>query len=261
MIIKVIASSSKGNMTIFKLNNNKIIAIDCGVGIRKVKKEINNDQKMSFDKIDYLFLTHGHSDHIKSFSSICSNFSPEVVYLTNATFKELSDDFYDGKWKYEIIKKDKTFVNSDFSFTPIGANHDFRNTVGFVFYIDNLKISYLTDSGFLDFEYIALMKDSDAILLEANHDTKILENDLTIDYSLKKRIGGINGHLSNDSFCQILDSIITKPTVVIAMHISEERNNLQIIRQMFETNIKRRYKNQLYLATSVQFDSLSSIEL
>lgn len=259
MVIKVVSSSSKGNLTIIKLSNQKVILIDCGVGITKLKKELN--QSLNIQSIDYLFLTHGHQDHIQGLASIVKKFPPKIVYLSNATLNLVKDIFYDYQINYQIIKRDQELITEDFSLLTIGANHDFPQTMGFIFHIDGKKLSYLTDSGFVDYEYLEAMKDSDLIFLEANHDETMLNNDISISYPLKKRISGPLGHLSNDSFCIVLDNIITKPTIVIAMHISQERNQLKLVQDCFNRQIKRKYKVDLYLSTSVEFDSLKSIIL
>ena len=72
------------------------------------------------------------------------------------------------------------------------------------------------------------MEDSDALILEANHEVNILRVG-PYPYALKRRILGKHGHLSNEAagelLCRILERAegYRKPEIVLG-HLSKENN-------------------------------------
>jgi phosphoribosyl 1,2-cyclic phosphodiesterase len=263
MKIKVVASCSKGNMTIIKFDNDKTLMIDCGVGVKKLKRECENED-FFIDSIDYLFLSHGHGDHVSSLNAVLKTYRPKMTFLSKDTYLKVEEIISQNEIDYKIVTSDSMYKTDYFSFYTLLCNHDFRSTLGFIFeFIDsgiNKKIVYLTDSGYVNYEYLDIMKDSDAILLEANHDEEMLKRD-HISYVVRRRIGGLDGHLSNKSFCEILDNIITRPVKVIAMHISADRNSPELIKDLFRKTIKRKYNVELHISKGVDSISLETIKI
>ena len=80
MLVSVLASGSKGNSTLVSFKNINIL-IDAGINAKEVKKRLNNVDL----KIDYIFITHSHDDHIKGLKSIVKEFNP-IVYSRNEIF-------------------------------------------------------------------------------------------------------------------------------------------------------------------------------
>ena len=59
-----ICSGSKKNSTLI-YNDDTLILIDAGMGIRELTKVLKEMNK-KIDDIDYIFITHEHTDHIKN---------------------------------------------------------------------------------------------------------------------------------------------------------------------------------------------------
>ena len=68
MRIKIIASGSKGNSTLFESNNTKIL-IDAGVNYLRIKRTLD-DNNIDIKTIDGILITHTHSDHIGGLASV-----------------------------------------------------------------------------------------------------------------------------------------------------------------------------------------------
>ena len=68
------------------------------------------------------------------------------------------------------------------------------------------------------------LKDSDVVLLEANHDIRMLEVG-PYPWSLKQRILGARGHLSNTSSGELLSRILNDHMKAVFLgHLSKENN-------------------------------------
>lgn len=88
-----------------------------------------------------------------------------------------------------------------------------------------MQVGVLTDAGKLTDHMVQVLGGSDALVLECNHDCQMLSNS-TYPASLKRRIGGQYGHLSNDTACEILVATDqSRLRKVVGAHLSL-RNNL-----------------------------------
>ena len=67
-------------------------------------------------------------------------------------------------------------------------------------------------------------------MLECNHDVKMLANS-SYPESLKARVGGRFGHLSNDQAAELLAQLDTKSLQhLVAAHLSEQNNTSALVR-------------------------------
>jgi phosphoribosyl 1,2-cyclic phosphodiesterase len=96
--------------------------------------------------------------------------------------------------------------------------------VCYTFESDGKKTAIATDLGDFDDYIINALKDSDAMLIEANHDVRMLEAG-PYPYHLKRRILGKRGHLSNESSGQLIRRLLNNHIHCIMLgHLSEKNN-------------------------------------
>jgi len=253
MLVKVLASGSNGNMTIIKLNNNKVIAIDCGINFNKLKLKLNEDNIL-IDKIDYMFITHHHQDHVSGLSSILKKFVVDNIYLSKTAFSELIEIFKEKNTNINIINLDNTLNTPDFNASFIELNHDADETCGIILFSEGKKLVYITDTAFLETKYYKAIENADIYIIEASYDDELMKYEP--DIFLKNRI--INNHLSNTSTFEILGKVVEKPCIFIAMHISLDRNSHYKIIEHYN-NFKLKNIVKLYLSQRKEFTSLEGI--
>lgn len=217
MIRYVIAGSgSKGNAT-FIYSENTIIQIDMGVTLMALKKAISLTP-YTLEDVEALFITHEHSDHIKS--------------LSLAAYKKLNIPIYCGKTTLKnpthIIEEENSINIGDFTILPLRTSHDANHPLGFAIFNGNEKLLYMTDTGYIPEESIPYMKDATHYIIESNHDVEMLK------YSgrprvLIKRILSKHGHLSNIDSATYISSLIGEHTKSITLaHLSEECNTPEV---------------------------------
>lgn len=97
-----------------------------------------------------------------------------------------------------LFNVNENFEIGDLKVIPFSIPHDAANPCGFNIFYNNQKISIATDIGHMDKAIIKNLEGSSFVLLEANYDPNILAYS-RYPYSLKQRIAGPNGHLSNEA--------------------------------------------------------------
>ncbi len=222
MEVFVLASGSKGNMTYVK-NDLVSFFIDAGISYQKVLLKMKAYQE-NIESVKTLFLTHEHLDHICGLKGLLKSGILNDVYLTKGTLDALPKDIKALLPEVRLIKADEVFYYYHFEVLPILLSHDAKEPVGFIFKDGDKRFVVLTDTGYVDQSYIDILKDADLYLLEANHDPKKLLNS-SRPFSLKQRILGITGHLSNEDAAILMNKLVCKKqSTWVVGHISEDCN-------------------------------------
>lgn len=221
----VLASGSKGNATLLEINN-RIFLIDMGISKTRLVEGLKYFNK-TIDEIDAVFITHEHTDHIQGLKYIKDGqlFLASQGTLSNENYKELIP-----------FKPIKLF---DVEIIPLPTSHDAYLPLGYIFKYNNQKLVYITDTGFIDLKLINECKNPTTLILESNHDKKMLLNSRR-SLKLKKRILSDYGHLSNEDSALYASKIIGENTKeIILAHLSEECNTPELALSAYKNISKR----------------------
>ena len=215
-------SGSSGNSLFVQTENTRIL-IDAGVSSKKIEEGLKSiDVEPS--SIDAILVTHEHSDHIQGLGTFSKKFDTPI-YANQETIDTMQNQIL--KISEKNIKKFKVadkFSIGDIDIKSFSIPHDAANPCGFNIFKENKKLSIATDIGHMDNKLIKNLEDSLFILLESNYDPEIIKYS-RYPYSLKSRITGPLGHLSNDSAGKTI-SYLLKSGLKSAMlgHLSKENN-------------------------------------
>ena len=233
MHIVVLGSSSAGNCTAI-WNQRHVILVDCGFSPRYINGHLR-DFGIEPSRVSGLLITHTHSDHVNE-QTLEHLFSRNVrVVCPEGIVKVLARRFPSAR-----RARDRGLLMSlagaagaigDFGVEAFDVPHDadgrcFGYSIRHAARGSDLKITIATDLGYPRDGLSMHFADSDAIVIESNHDAEMLENSSRPAW-LKRRIREI-GHLSNDQCAAFLVEVLRKseklPTAVILAHISQECN-------------------------------------
>lgn len=215
-------SGSSGNSLFVETPTTKLL-IDAGESSKKIENALNN-LNIDASNIDGILVTHEHSDHIKGLGTFAKKFNIPV-YANKETWDAMPEitQKIEPSCQHNFIPYEK-FDIGDFKILPFQIPHDAANPCGFNLFYGNQKISIATDLGHMDTKLIKYLEESEFVLLEANYDPNILKCS-KYPYTLKQRIAGPNGHLSNEmagkTISYLLKSGLSK---VMLGHLSKENN-------------------------------------
>lgn len=215
-------SGSTGNSLLIQSDNTKVL-VDAGESAKKIVSALSL-LDVDISDIDAILVTHEHSDHVKSLGTLSKKYSIPV-YANKKTWDAMSDQ------REKILNENqktfdtnKEFEVKDLSFRPFQIPHDAADPCGFNIFNKDKKISIATDLGHITPEILNSLEKSSFILLESNYDSNILKYS-KYPYSLKQRIAGPNGHLSNNTSGILISKLInTGLSSVMLGHLSKENN-------------------------------------
>ncbi len=222
-----IASSSKGNCYLIKSEKTAIL-LDAGISYRRIRNALRSVD-LEIGKIEGLFLTHEHIDHVQSAHMIMSYSNKIETYCSNGTSEAIIAKFenIDDK-RINVVEKNQTFMVGDVEVTAFALSHDANEPMSYSFKKDGKKISIVTDTGKMTDEIDEAIADSDILVIESNHEENILLYG-RYPYHVKRRILSDIGHLSNETCGKAIGRFLDNQTekkvpYVFLAHLSQENN-------------------------------------
>ena len=219
-----IASGSSGNC-IYVGSDCAHVLIDAGISGRRVEAGLNSLELTGRD-LDGILITHEHSDHIKGLGVIARKYGIPI-YATGGTVDAMVRSGSLGKIPEGIfreIREDEPFLIKDLVVNPFTIPHDAAQPVGYRLECGEHSVGIATDLGKYNEYIIENLQNLDALLLEANHDIRMLQVG-RYPYYLKQRIMGDRGHLSNENAGQLLCRLLhDNLNAVFLGHLSKENN-------------------------------------
>lgn len=219
-----IASGSSGNCTYVGSENTHLL-VDAGVSGRRIEAGLR-ELGISGKDLSGILVTHEHSDHTKGLGVLARKYEIPI-YATEATLEEIGTQKALGAYDRELltpIPPDMVFTLGDLQVKPFRIDHDAADPVGYRICQGQKAVAVATDMGRFTPYTIENLQGLDAILLEANHDVRMLETG-PYPYYLKRRILGDYGHLSNENAGRLLNFLLHDRLKKIFLgHLSRENN-------------------------------------
>ena len=218
------ASGSSGNCAYVGSDTTHLL-MDAGIS-RKRTADSLRELGLELRDLDGIFITHEHSDHTSGLWMIAKN-TQMPIYATQGTIDAIrsnpKSEVIDPS-RYIAVRPNEKVIVKVLTIDPMHISHDAADPVGYRVMYGKKKACICTDLGCYNEYTVECLKDSDVVLLEANHDVNMLQVG-PYPYRLKQRILGKYGHLSNDSSGDLLSRILNGHMKGIFLgHLSKENN-------------------------------------
>ncbi len=221
-------SGSNGNCYYIS-NGTESVLIDAGLSCSDTERRMIR-LGLPVGSVKAIFITHEHTDHTRG-AELLSRKYRIPVYITGPTYEN------------SRLKLDPALMNpftagtpvniGDLRVNPFSKFHDASDPHSFTVSANGLTAGVFTDIGSVCGQVALHMSHCHAAFLEANYDEQMLESGRYPVY-LKRRIRGMEGHLSND---QALDLFSTHRSPVIQLlvlsHLSAENNHPGLVHEIF----------------------------
>ena len=216
------SSGSSGNCYLIKSEKTSLL-VDVGISGKRIFEGLKATGTDT-EKVKGILITHEHIDHVRSLRIVSKKLQEAGCYATPGTWESM-DDLVANERKSAFCPGAE-FEIGDIGVRTFGISHDAAEPVGYSFFKGSKQISIVTDTGHITESIHKEILDADLLVLEANHDIHTLEF-CRYPYSVKRRILGDFGHLSNDAAGQELLELCKekdKYRHVILAHLSRENN-------------------------------------
>ncbi|WP_054112896.1 MBL fold metallo-hydrolase [Marinagarivorans algicola] len=214
-----LGSGSEGNATLIQ-SGKTLLLLDCGFSLKGLSERLKRLALTPAD-ITAVLVTHEHADHIRGVGPLTRKYGT-AAYMSagTASAKTL------GKIPHTtVIAAGEILKIGSVDIEVHSVPHDAREPTQFIFNACGRRLGVLTDLGSIPDELAQRYSDLDALLLEANHDPEMLARG-SYPASLKQRVGGYWGHLSNQQSAQLIEQInVGRLQHLVLAHISQKNNS------------------------------------
>lgn len=244
--LHVLASGSKGNAAVVETPDTAIL-IDCGLSKKAFMAACDT---VGFDpaRIEAVIVTHEHTDHTKGLGVTLRGLRAKGalprVYATQGT-RDASAELAKiaGAFPITCVENTQALSIGTVNVQFIPTSHDAADPVCMVF--ESLRngfrdvLGFATDTGIVPDGLAGALTGARLLALESNHDAHMLQAG-PYPASLKRRVAGDHGHLSNEQSDEALDDLLQPGLeTVIGMHLSETNNLPRLARAALEDAVAR----------------------
>lgn len=228
MRVCLLASGSRGNSALIEADGCRIL-VDAGLSGREIERRLAT-LELSGEDLHAILVTHEHHDHVGGVGPLARRYNLPV-YVDQQTYAALPKL---GKIdQLQLFAAGDKFSFRDLTISSFSTTHDAINPVGYVVSSAEGKVGYATDLGMPTRLVSEQLKQCRVLVLEANHDEQMLL-DGPYPWSLKQRIRGRHGHLSNNESRRLLQDICWPGLEALFLaHLSEENNCPDLVAETF----------------------------
>ena len=221
----MLASSSSGNCTFVSAGRTRIL-VDAGLSRRETFARLAAIGE-SPENLDAILVSHEHSDHVAGLPRLVKQLGIPV-FLTHLTAPAI--EWNDCKAHVEAFQAGRRISIGDLEIDTFTVPHDAVDPVGFSFLSEGIKISLVTDLGYIPDAIKYHLRGTNLMILESNHDLEMLKVG-PYPWSVKQRVMGRKGHLSNEVVSDFIQGDLDSTTSVLVLgHLSEHNNHPELVR-------------------------------
>ncbi len=232
----ILGSGSSGNCAFLETEGARVL-IDAGFSGKQINERLQKIGRSLHD-VQAVFITHEHSDHVMGLPVLTKRHGIPV-YCNRKTADALRPDLaaYQG-WRFFDTGQSVPF--GDLTIDTFAVPHDAYDPVGFVFHHKLGSVGFLTDLGYATKLVLERVRCSRALVLEANHDLHLLQEDTKRPWAVKQRILSRHGHLSNDAAAEAAAQLIHSGMEDIYLgHLSSDCNRPELAVKTVRDRLER----------------------
>ncbi len=216
-------SGSSGNAVYIGTDTGALL-VDCGMSC-KLTLEAMAKAGLSPRALQGILVTHEHSDHTRGVG-ILSRKLGLPVYATEGTWNGMAQAVGEIPAAHRVVvRAGESFFAAGMEAAPFALPHDAQEPTGYRVFAPGHSVAVATDLGYFAPGVEAAVTGAEVVLLESNHDPDMLKLNPHYPMSLKRRILGKNGHLSNaDSSAAAVRLLETGTRYLLLGHLSKENN-------------------------------------
>ncbi len=221
---RVLGSGSDGNATLVEGGGARVL-LDAGLGPRQLAERLAG-AGVDAASLDAILLSHEHGDHARGAAAFSRKWGvPIAASRGTLAAAGLAQEKLPP---LRTLEPGATLTFSELEVRTIPVPHDAARPLAFVLESAGASFGHATDVGHLVRALVDALKDCDALLVESNYDPVLLR-DGPYPWSLKERILGPLGHLSNGDVARLVErGLGASCRQLVLAHLSRKNNHPEL---------------------------------
>ena len=216
-----LASGSTGNAAVVSDGQTHIL-LDAGISARRITlglRQLGLEPK----ELSAIFVTHDHTDHIGGLGVLTKQIRIPI-YATRPTCQTILRKAPHAQEMLQARDPGSCIAIGGLVVQSFMVPHDAQGTVGYSIRAGETRMVLCTDLGYVPPEVVEQVTGCDLLVCEKNHDEEWVRSS-SYTYSLKQRVLGEHGHLSNETGAELaLTAAQSGTRYIVLAHLSPENN-------------------------------------
>jgi len=247
----MLGSGSAGNSALVATDHCKIL-VDGGLSARQIAVRLEQCGVMA-DQLDGVLLTHEHGDHVCGLEVLSRKFDVPIYANSQTAEAVRCGGSFDHHRNWRIFRTGAEFKICDITVHAFPVPHDAVDPVGFAFYTGSSALGFITDLGYATKMIVERLREVHTLVIETNHDEKLLQNDTHRPWPVKQRIQSRHGHLSNHAAASVIEELLPgKIDRVVLGHLSRDCNTPELALQTVRNALNKVSKINIELFCASQ---------
>lgn len=232
----ILGSGSSGNCAYLEAGETRLL-IDAGFSGRQIRQRLASIGRTP-ESLTGILITHEHSDHVQGLTTIAAKLG--IPVYCNRDTREAIERQLETKFDCRMFMTGSSFELGEVGIDTFSVPHDAQDPVGFVLNTAVGSIGFLTDLGHATKLVVERIRRANVVVLEANHDLKLLQDDTKRPWSIKQRILSRHGHLSNDAAADVLEQIVHADLKQLYLgHLSRDCNRPELAHKTITSRLEK----------------------
>ena len=239
----ILGSGSAGNCAYVETAEARIL-VDAGFSPRQIRLRLAGIGRAP-ENLSAILITHEHADHIAGVLGLADKF--HIPVFCNRGTQDGSLWAFKEKWgrktslalenggglkskiEWRLFETGASLEIGDVSIETFSIPHDAQDPVGYILRTAGGNIGFATDLGHVTKLVLERIRAANVLVLESNHDVKMLQDCPRRSWALKQRILGRHGHLSNATAAETAAQIMSADLKHLYLaHLSRECNKPEL---------------------------------
>lgn len=234
--LTILGSGSNGNCAYVETAETRIL-VDAGFSLRQIRQRLATIGRAP-ENLTGILITHEHSDHIAGLTALTAKL--KIPVYCNRPTHEAAEYQLKTKFDCRIFATGASFEIGDILVETFSIPHDAQDPVGFLLRTNGANLGFLTDLGHATKLVLERVRPANALVLESNHDVKMLQDCPRRPWSLKQRILGRHGHLSNEAAADAAEQIMSAELKHLYLgHLSRECNKPDLAQRVMSACLQK----------------------
>jgi phosphoribosyl 1,2-cyclic phosphodiesterase len=221
---RVLGSGSDGNATLVEGGGARVL-LDAGLGPRQLAERLSS-AGVDPASLDTICVSHEHGDHARGAAAFSRKWG---VPIAGSRGTLAAAGLVPEKLPpLTALEPGATLAIARLTVRAVAVPHDAARPVAFVLSASGATFAHATDVGHLVKSLVEALRGCDALLLESNYDPAMLR-DGPYPWSLKERILGPLGHLSNGDVARLVEKGLGEECrQLVLAHLSRRNNHPEL---------------------------------
>ncbi|MDQ6622554.1 MAG: MBL fold metallo-hydrolase [Verrucomicrobiota bacterium] len=235
--LTMLGSGSAGNAALIATDHCRLL-IDGGLSARQLVRRLELCG-VKPEQLDGVLLTHEHGDHVCGLEVLCRKFQIPI-YCNALTAEAIRCGPLAMHRNWRLFRTGAEFTICDITVQTFPVPHDAVEPVGYAFHAGGAGLGFITDLGQATKMLVERLREVHTLVIETNHDEKLLQSCQFRPWPIKQRIMSRHGHLSNAAAAGVIEQLLPgKIERVVLGHLSRDCNTPELARSAVEALLAR----------------------